>query len=316
MRRVLVARLDGLGDLVLSGPAIRAVAARAEVVLMTGPGGAELAPLLPGVSGHIVWDCPWISQPAPPLTSAEVRRLERVMSRMAVDEAVILTSIHQSALPLAFELRLCGVRRITAFSEDYPGSLLDVRLTQRELPGELHEANRALGIAAAAGFPLPADDDGLPALVRQARTSLRPVGDYAVVHPGADDRARAWPPGHAAELVGKLAATGLAVVVTGSAYERALTRRVAGTAGIDVGGGTSLRALADLMSGARVVVAANAGPAHVAAAVRTPVVVLLSPVVSPAVWTPRGAPVATLGDPDEAFDAALRLIRDRSQAVA
>ncbi|HZG88708.1 MAG TPA: glycosyltransferase family 9 protein, partial [Pseudonocardia sp.] len=40
MTRVLVVRLDGAGDVVLAGPAVRAIAARAEVTLLCGPAGA------------------------------------------------------------------------------------------------------------------------------------------------------------------------------------------------------------------------------------------------------------------------------------
>lgn len=296
MRRVLIARLDSLGDVVLSGPAIRAVAAKSEVVLLTGPRGASIATMLPGVSERLVWDCPWIANQAPEATPRHVRRLERLLNHAAVDEAIILTSFHQSALPLAFELRLCGVSRITALSEDYPGSLLDVRLTSRDLPWELHEVDRALGIAAAAGFPLPADDDGLPALLPQPHTSLRPSDDYVVVHPGADAPARTWPAEHAAELVEMLSSTGLRVVVTGSEDERELTARVAGSRGIDAGGATDLRGLVDLLAGARAVVVGNTGPAHLAAAVRTPVVSLFAPVVSARSWAPRGSRVTVLGD--------------------
>jgi ADP-heptose:LPS heptosyltransferase len=296
VRRVLVARLDSLGDVVLAGPAIRAVAAHAEVVLLTGPRGAGVAGMLPGVTDRMVWDAPWIANPAPEATPRHVRRLERLLDHAAVDEAVILTSFHQSSLPLAVELRLCGVSRITALSEDYPGSLLDVRLTSRDLPWELHEVERALGIAAAAGFALPADDDGLPALLPQARSSLRPAGEYVVVHPGADAPARMWPAEHSARLVTMLASAGFGVLVTGTAAERELTAAVAGDRGIDLGGATDLRGLVDLLAGASAVVAGNTGPAHIAAAVRTPVVSLFSPVVSPGTWAPRGAPVVVLGD--------------------
>lgn len=50
MKRVLVARLDSMGDVLVSGPAVRAVAASAEVVLLAGPQGAGAARLLPGVA--------------------------------------------------------------------------------------------------------------------------------------------------------------------------------------------------------------------------------------------------------------------------
>jgi ADP-heptose:LPS heptosyltransferase len=341
VRRVLVARLDSLGDVVLSGPAIRAVAAHAEVLLLTGPRGAAIAGMLPGVTHRLVWDAPWIANPAPDVTPRHMRRLERLLDHAAVDEAVILTSFHQSPLPLALELRLCGVSRITALSEDYPGSLLDVRLTSRDLPWELHEVDRALGIAGAAGFALSEDDDGLPALVPQPRSSLRPAREYVVVHPGADAPARMWPAERAARLVDLLAAAGFRVLVTGSESERDLTASVAGDHGIDAGGMTDLRGLVDLVAGASVVVSGNTGPAHVAAAMRTPVVSLFSPVVSAGTWAPRGAPVLVLGDqsaacagtrarvcplpghpclsgvsPEEAFHAVERLVSLHPKVVA
>lgn len=296
MRRVLAVRLDSLGDVVMAGPALRAIAAHAEPYLVTGPRGSGAARLLPEVRHTYEWDCPWIGNPAPAATPRHLRRLERLVSDIAPDEAVIFTSFHQSPLPLALELRLCGVPRITALSEDYPGSLLDVRVTSRELPWATHEVDRALGIAAAAGFTLPADDDGLPALVPQHRSALRPDGPYVVVHPGADAPARSWPAENAAALVELLAATGLRVLVTGGPDERALTARVAGSRGIDLGGSTGLPGLVDVLAGASVVVAGNTGPAHLAAAVRTPVVSLFAPVVPAEVWRPRGAPTVLLGD--------------------
>ena len=319
MRRVLVARLDSLGDVVLAGPAIRAVAAQAQVVLLTGPRGSALAPLLPGVGEHVTWDCPWIGNPPAAPTARHLAALERLVVDAAVDEAVILTSFHQSPLPLALELRRCGVGRITGLSEDYPGSLLDVRVTSRDLPWGLHEVDRALGIAAAAGFPLPADDDGLPALavpepavgaapwgsggdllpdLLPAGGDLPPVGEYVVVHPGADVPARAWPAAHAAALVRLLDARGIPAIVTGGPGERRLTARVAGTHGLNLGVKTYIAIVTRLLAGARAVVAGNTGPAHIAAAVRTPVVSLFSPVVSAASWAPRGAPVIVLGQQD------------------
>ncbi|GAB3271475.1 glycosyltransferase family 9 protein [Sinomonas notoginsengisoli] len=296
MKRVLAVRLDSLGDVVMAGPAVRAIATRAEPFLLTGPRGAAAARLLPHVQHVSEWDCPWIGNPAAEASPRHLRRLERLITDIAPDEAVIFTSFHQSPLPLALELRLCGVPRITALSEDYPGSLIDVRVTTRQLPWSVHEVDRALGIAAAAGFSLPADDDGLPALAPQRHSGIRPTGAYVVVHPGADAPARAWPAEHCAALVELLAATGMQVVVTGGPDERALTARVAGSQGIDLGGRTSLPALVDLLEGASVVVAGNTGPAHLAAATRTPVVSLFAPVVPPGVWKPRGAPVVVLGD--------------------
>ena len=60
-------------------------------------------------------------------------------------------------LPLALLSRLAGLAWIGAISEDYPGSLLDLR---HHVDGDPPEAQRALQLARAAGYPLPAGDDG------------------------------------------------------------------------------------------------------------------------------------------------------------
>lgn len=280
----------------MAGPAVRAIATAAEPYLLTGPRGGAAARLLPRVHHVREWDCPWIGNPAAEPTPRHLRRLERIISDIAPDEAVIFTSFHQSPLPLALELKLAGVGRITALSEDYAGSLLDVRVTSRELPWAVHEVDRALGIAAAAGFELHPDDDALPALIAPRPSGVRPPGSYVVVHPGADAPARSWSAENAAALVRLLDGVGLPVVVTGGPDERALTARVAGGHGTDLGGLTSLPELVEVLAGAAAVVAGNTGPAHLAAAVRTPVVSLFSPVVPADVWRPRGAPVTLLGD--------------------
>src|SRR5699024_1269153 len=115
-----------MGDMLLSGPAIRAVASTAErVVVLAGRRGEPAANLLPGVDETFVWCSPWID-PDPPASGRDV--VARLVERLTdMDEAVILTSFHQSPLPLALLLRLAGVKRISAISDDYPGSLLDLR---------------------------------------------------------------------------------------------------------------------------------------------------------------------------------------------
>src|SRR5690606_11714351 len=115
--RVLVARLDDAGDVLLAGPAVRAVRERAgEVVFLAGPAGGAAAELLPGVDRVVVWRAPWILGDPPPVDRSEVDALVRRIR--GCEEALILTSFHQSALPLALLLRLAGVRRIAAISND------------------------------------------------------------------------------------------------------------------------------------------------------------------------------------------------------
>ncbi|MEJ2870727.1 glycosyltransferase family 9 protein [Actinomycetospora sp. OC33-EN08] len=299
--KVLAVRLDSDGDVLLTGPAIRAIAARAdEVVAVVGPKGRQAAGLLPGVDEVVVWHCSWVDGDAPPLTPESVAETVRRLAALEADEAVVFTSFHQSPLPTALVLRLAGVRRITAASVDYPGDLLDVRLRPGDpaldptvdLDDDLPEPERALAIAARAGFPVP--DGGRLAVTAPAHSPV--TGRYVVLHPGASVPARAWPEHRCAEAVAALTAAGHRVVVTGSPAETALTAAVAGDDGLDLGGATSFAELAAVLRDADAVVVGNTGPAHLAAAVGTPVVSLFAPVVPARRWAPYGVAHVLLGD--------------------
>lgn len=298
-RRVLVARLDSVGDVLLCGPAVRAVAAAdAEVWLLCGPRGQAAARLLPGVDHVLVWDSPWISDPAPAVSAEHLDALVALVRDAGIDEAVILTSFHQSPLPLAMLLRLAGVGRITGASVDYAGALLDVRLRPGEdLTEDQPEPERALAIAAAAGFHLPPGDSG-QLRVRPGAECGDLVGarPYVVLHPGAAVPARTWPAARFRETARLLHEAGWTTVVTGGSGERELTGAVAGDTGIDLGGRLSLPELAGVLADASAVIVGNTGPAHLAAAVGTPVVSLFSPVVPAVRWAPYRVPSVLLGD--------------------
>lgn len=301
--RVLLARLDSMGDVLLTGGAVRAVAARgAEVTLLVSPGQAETARLLPGVSEVIEFEAPWVVLEPPPVDAKAVRRLVRRVKRGRFDAALVFTSFHQSPLPLALLLRLAGVGWTGAISEDYPGSLLDLR---HAVPDDLHEAERNLALVEAAGFP--ADGRGAELAVRRPLPELGPdtgaeVGarlgsePYVVFHPGASVGARRLTPEHARDLVVALDAAGHRVAVTGSPGESTLTSFVAAEHALDLGGRLDLTGLAGVLDRADCVIVPNTGPAHLAAAVGTPVVSLFAPVVPAARWLPYGVPVRVLGD--------------------
>ncbi|MGW5054033.1 glycosyltransferase family 9 protein [Actinokineospora sp. NPDC004072] len=293
---VLVVRLDSDGDVLTAGPAVRAAAAGGRVTLLCGPAGERAARMLPGVSAVRVWNCPWIAASPPAVAESDVAGLVGWLVAGRFDVALLLTSYHQSPLPMALLARMAGVRFIAAVCEDYPGSLLDVRLRPGSDVDEMvPEPERALAVAEAAGFALPPGDDG-GLRVRGVEAADDLPRPYVVVHPGATAPARAWSPHRCAEAVAALAERGHRVVVTGGPGERALTARVAGAHGIDLGGRTSFPRLAGVLAGAEAVVVGNTGPAHLAAAVGTPVVSLFSPVVPAAKWAPYRAEAVVLGD--------------------
>jgi ADP-heptose:LPS heptosyltransferase len=301
MNRAVVARLDSAGDVLITGPAVRAVAASHDgVTFLAGPRGRAAAELLPAVDEIIEWQAPWVDFDSLELTGTHVESLVKELRDVAPSRVYIFTSFHQSPLPLALICRMADVPWVGAISEDYPGTLLDLR---HHVESGIPEPQRALSLARAAGCELRAGDDGR---LRVREVSPLP-GDIAetldgapfvVFHPGAAVPARRPTTARSLQMVAALAAAGYRVVVTGDASERALTAAVAGTNGVDLGGRTTLETLGAVYAAARVVVAPNTGPAHLAAAVGAPVVSLFAPVVPASQWTPYGRNIVRLGDQD------------------
>lgn len=299
MRRVLVARTDSVGDVLLAGPAVRAVARTSEVTLLVSPGGAPAAHLLPDVAEVLVHPAPWSGDDAPAASPAATAALVGGLRARRFDAGVVLTSFHQSPLPLALLLRLAGVPHLTAASGDHPGSLLDVRLRPPEPGDPRHEVERALATVAAAGFPGVPGDDRLAVRRPLPWPGPWPGAEpgYVVVHPGASVPARAIAPDHAEGIVAALQSRGRRVVLTGGPAEAATTARIAAATGAtDLGGRLALAELGAVLARAACLVGGNSGPGHLAAAVGTPVVTLFAPVVPAAWWRPWGVPVAVLGD--------------------
>ncbi|HET7329072.1 MAG TPA: glycosyltransferase family 9 protein [Nocardioidaceae bacterium] len=295
VKRYLCVRLDSAGDVLLTGPAVRAVAAEAmDVTFLAGPLGTDAARLLPGVDEVLTWHCPWIAADPPQVDAGDVRDLVALLSERHFDGALVFTSFHQSPLPTALLLRLARIPWVGAVSVDYPGSLLDLR---HHVADDVPEAERALSLARAAGFGSAADDGRL-----RLRTPLPDVGHlvgatpYVVLHPGTSVPARAWPADRFAETARALVAAGRRVLVTGSPSERHLTAIAAAGVAEDVGGRTDLAGLAAVVAGAEAIVVGNTGPAHLAAAVGTPVVSLFAPTVPASRWAPYGVPRVLLGD--------------------
>lgn len=289
---ILAVRQDNLGDALLAGPALRALAASdGPLTLLCGARGEAAARLLPGVDEVLVHTAPWIDPEPAPVSAEECAGLVEAVAERRPAEAVIFTSFHQSPLPTALLLRLAGVPRIVAISDDYPGSLLDVR---HRAPDGMHEVERALSLAEAAGHRLPAGDSPLLRVNLPSPPPPLPESPFMAVHPGASVPARAWEPESWSRLVAILSEHGERVVVTGSADEVGLTDLVAGgRPGVtDLGGRCDFAELGAVLERAAAVAVANTGPAHLAAAVGTPVVSLFAPTVPWRHWRPWAVPHA------------------------
>lgn len=292
--RLLLVRLDNLGDLLMTTPAIAAVRAGlpgAHIALLASSAGAAAGEHLGGIDQVIEFTAPWVTSSAQ-VTRAAAGQAERALiDRLAAarfDAAIIFTVCTQSALPAALMCRLAGIPLCLAHSRENPYALLSDWVQEVDVieVGMRHEVQRQLDLVASVGFA-PAGARlrwrTAPAAMRPVRTRLRMLGvsderGYFVVHPGASAPSRRYPPerfGRAAALIAH--ATGLAAVFTGGPHEVALVeqaRAAMGAPSVSLAGELPLGQLSALIGGAHLVVANNTGPVHIAAALGTPVVTL------------------------------------------
>jgi heptosyltransferase-3 len=310
--RILAVRSDSIGDVLLTEPALRSLSVGADVTLLCSPHGVAGARVLGCAPRIVTFDTPWIAADPPPLDPAALARLVRQLAARRFDAAVIFTSERQSALPMAMTLRLAGIDRIGAYSDHYPGSLLDLRLRTSEPEGgsPVHEVERNLALVEAMGLGCSVDRR-----IRVRPTPLAPPLDAlpegaVVVHPAATAAARTLSAAQWIEVVGGLRRDGRPVVVTGAsgdaaAHEVAIATGAAapgdrgrGRGIVDLVGRTSLGELASVLSHAAAVCVGNTGVMHLAAATGTPVVAAFPPTVPLGRWRPWMVPHVVVGDHD------------------
>lgn len=186
---------------------------------------------------------------------------------------------------LAVNLHGSGPESVEDLRTTRPDHLISYGLPDGpQWPDDVHEVDRWCGLLAAHGIETDHDD---LALARPPIPS--PAPGAIVIHPGAAFPARRWPSERFAEVARTLARDGHAVAVTGGPAEQELAEAVAVAAGLSpaaVFAGTSdLVTLAALVAEAELVVCGDTGVGHVATAYGTPSVLLFGP-TPPARWGP------------------------------
>ena len=307
-RHVLCVRLDGLGDVLMTSPALRALRrARPDrrLTLLTSPAGAEVARLLPEISETIVYEAPWMKVARTPDPGPDLAMVE-ALRRRGFDAAVIFTVNTQSALPAALLCHLAGIPLRLAHARENVYGLLTDRVPEPETAlATRHEVQRQLDLVGHVGSE--PEDAHLslrvpPGASRRVHARVAELGidqdrPWAVVHPGASAPSRRYPAESFAEVARALVHDhGWQLVFTGSGPDEvALVEAIRRAACIDspsLAGQLDLPCLAALLAMAPLVITNNTGPMHVAAAVGAPVVALYA-LTNPQ-HTPWGVPSRVL----------------------
>ena len=294
-QRILLLRIERIGDLIMALPAIRDVrtlAPNADIDLVVGAWNAEFASALPYVTRVLTMTPRWLARDADGDSFPALTRTARSWRRRAYDLAINFEPDIRTNLLLA----LSGAQWTAGWTTGGGGALLDRGLAYDT--GAHTSANLRRLVADV--FNSQPSSSNLPLLVlpdsareraerRLGRRTGRPL---AGVHVSGGRLVKQWDPSRFADVAARLVKNdGARILLTGSAGDRPMVEQVKAVLPaddvIDVAGDASLLELAALIERCDVFVTGDTGPMHLAAAVGTPIVAVFGP-SDPRRYAPSG----------------------------
>jgi ADP-heptose:LPS heptosyltransferase len=256
--RVLVIRLERVGDVLLITPTLRALRARfpnARIELLTRPGNAALLAGNPHVDALI----PFVSAARSAL-DVRAQGYDLVVDLQRATETS--TIVAASGAPVRVG-RATGKWHDRALSHAVPG--------QRAYSPHLQASIlRVFGVA-----EVTLDLElVVPPAVADAAITGAPPGPRVTLAPGASSVTRAWPEARWIELATALRRRDLTPVVVWGPPEAELARRIAAASGASLAPPTSLLEMAAWISASELFIGACSAPRHLAVAVGTPTITL------------------------------------------
>src|SRR5947209_8340430 len=295
---ILAIRLDNIGDVIMLGPALRAVketSLDARLTLLASPAGATAVPLLPWIDDVIVCRAIWQDIGGHMAFDPERElQLIKILSERKFDAALIFTSFSQTPHVPGYVCYLAGIPLRAGESKEFSGGILTTEL--RSAPDELHQVERNLRLVEHLGFVardrqlkinIPEEAQAaVPTLLAHAELNLH--DPFIIIHPGASAQSRRYPVDRLGTLARLLSRRGWPVLITGVEREAALIEEIvkhAPKAHSILG--TTLAEYSALIEQAALVICNDSLPMHLADALRTPEIVLFSGTDYEAQWQPR-----------------------------
>lgn len=291
VRNLLVMRLDNIGDVIMTSPALKALKQNlpdATITLMASPAGALAAPLLPGVDHVLSWRVLWQDLGRLDFNPEREWEMIRTLKNYHFDAAIILTSFSQSPHPAGLICALAGIP--LRLGESKEQDLRTLTHAPMDASDEIHQVERNLRLIESVGFAVT--DRRLSLKIPDNYPSLSTP--YILLNPWTSCQARNYDPQRFAIAARKLSEiTGWSVVVTGVEKDRDRSQPILdelGNCGIDLIGKTELPELVSLIAKANLVLTNNTSTMHIADATGTPNIVLFSGTEKESQWEPRHSP--------------------------
>ncbi|MDB4902365.1 MAG: glycosyl transferase family 9 [Mucilaginibacter sp.] len=305
-KNILCIRPDNMGDLIMSGPAIRALKETfgARITVLTSSMAAGIAKSMPEIDDIIVFDLPWVKTQEIEDTSAINQIVEELKLRK-FDAAVIFTVYSQNPLPTAMLAYLAGIPKRLAYCRENPYQLLTDWVPDKEPYSFIrHQVKRDLDLIATINATtynkhllLNKNENLWPSIEEKlAGIGVDTSKQWIILHAGVSETKREYPINKWIEAGKKLIEEfDYQLIFTGSAKEKPLTDHLQSSipfGSFSAGGLFSLDELILLISKSPLIISVNTGTIHIAAAVGTPVIVLYA-LTNPQ-HTPWGVPCKVL----------------------
>lgn len=293
-KRVLVLRLERIGDLLMTLPALadlRALVPAAEIDLVVGSWNADLARAIDPVTRVQPLDADWLARESHGVTLPSLIRTARDWRHTHYDLAINFEPDIRSNLMM----RASGAAWTAGYRSGGGGDLLDVAIDYDQRAHTTDNARRLVSTV----FQSPVPDEVSPTLVvpsesqrNAARVLAGADGPLIGIHASGGRAIKQWPPERFSEVGRRLVESiGASIVLTGAAGDRDLVETV--KAGlppaqvVDIAGHVDLLTLGGILERLDLLITGDTGPMHLAVAVGTPVVAVFGP-SDPARYAPRG----------------------------
>ncbi len=287
IKRILVINLGGIGDVLISTPALRA--------LKEHFSGCQLYLLVVGRVAGIVRDLPYVDK----VFVFEVERpwlnlfanLKNILElrKLRIDLGINMRTLvsWSSARKVKFILGLISPRIKAGRDTSGRGDFFDIKIPEEDI-GDKYEMEYDLEIVRALGAK--ADNRQIdfvidPESLKSADKLLRDNGikesDILIgIHPGGKPSHR-WPLGNFVEVMKTIQQkTGGKFFVTGSLEETKLAEsllRESGINGLNLSGKLTIRELAAVLKRCNLYITNDTGSMHIAAILRRPLVAVFGP---------------------------------------
>ena len=288
MERILVLQLKRIGDLILTLPALDALRSAkpdAHITLVTADAAGALTPVL--TQADVVLNYRRGKNNLGLWAKVATGKFDLALDFTGTDRSIALARLSRAKQRTTYtKLAAKNPFRKKLFHE-----LCDAPVR------DLHTIDYHLALLASIGIDgeapefridIPGSHDTSAAAILEKEGAGE---KFAVLHPGTAREEKYWPAERWAEVADELRKRGLQVVITGADDERErreidAIQKATGAPVIDLGGKLTLVELAAVLQRAKIAIGVDTAAMHLAAATRTPQIVLFGP-TNPFHWGPR-----------------------------